>query len=81
MRFQRKNIRLPRAFYIGTQRYFFTSCTLGRLPRFQDGSLVAEVLNFMVEESRSHGFNLQAYCSCPTISICSPTVRSRQPTA
>ncbi len=65
MRFQRKNIRLARASYIGPQWYFLTNCTLGRIPRFQDGMQVTEVLHFMMEESQTKGFCLQAYCFMP----------------
>ena len=63
--FRRINIRLPRASYVGPQWYFLTTCTLDRLPRFQDGKLVAEALGFLVEEAQTHGFDIQAYCFMP----------------
>ena len=63
--FRRKNIRLPRSSYIGPQWYFLTTCTLDRSPRFQDGKLVAEALGFLVEEARTHGFDIPAYCFMP----------------
>ena len=65
MKFRRKNIRLPPSCYLGPQWYFLTTCTLGRIPRFQDGRLVAEALGFLVEEAHTHGFDIQAYCFMP----------------
>jgi putative transposase len=65
MDFRRKNIRLPRSSYIGRQWYFLTTCTLDRLPRFQDGTLVSEALDFLVQESRLEGIDIQAYCFMP----------------
>jgi len=65
MNFRRKNIRLPYACYIGSQWYFLTNCTLDRIPRFQDGRLVAEVLDFVIQESQTKGVEIQAYCFMP----------------
>jgi REP element-mobilizing transposase RayT len=65
MKFRRKNIRLPPSCYLGPQWYLLTTCTLGRIPRFQDGRLVAEALGFLVEEAHTHGFDIQAYCFMP----------------
>ena len=65
--FRRKNIRLLRSSYIGHQWYFLTTCTLDRIPRFQDGRLVAEALGFLVEEAHTHGFDIQAYCFMPDL--------------
>jgi putative transposase len=65
MKFRRKNIRLPGACYVGPQWYFLTNCTQDRIPRFHDGTVVTEVLDFMVAESQTYGFALQAYCFMP----------------
>jgi putative transposase len=65
MKFQRKNIRLPRASYIGPQWHFLTTCTLDRVPRFQDSKLVAGALGFLAEEASTHHFDVQAYCFMP----------------
>jgi putative transposase len=65
MEFRRKNIRLPAPCYIGPQWYFLTACTQDRVPRFRGAGLVAEALGFLVEESQSNGFAIQAYCFMP----------------
>ena len=65
MKFRRKNIRLPGPCYIGPQWHFLTACTQDRVPRFWDGRLVAEALGFLIEESQTNGFAIQAYCFIP----------------
>ncbi len=64
-KFRRKNIRLPRSAYIGQQWYFLTTCTLDRIQRLRDGTLVAEAMGFLGEEARTQGFDIQAYCFMP----------------
>ena len=63
--FKRKNIRLPRSCYIGRQWYFLTTCTEGRISRFQDSYLFNQHLELLKEGACDHGFALQAFCFMP----------------
>src|SRR5574337_861883 len=65
MEFRRKNIRLPRSCYIGRQWYFWTACTERRVPRFSDGGLVAEQIEFLDQVAQQEGAEIQAYCFMP----------------
>ena len=65
MEYWRKNIRLPRSNYIGHQWYFLTTCTQNRVPSLQDGALVDEHINLLVQGAREECFGIQAYCFMP----------------
>ena len=65
MEFRRKNIRLPRACYIGQQWYFLTACTEARIRRLQYADLVDEHLTILRQKARGKSFAIQAYCFMP----------------
>ena len=65
MEFRRKNIRLPRASYLGHQWYFLTACTQDRSPRLQDALLVCQHLDLLTLQAREQCFDIQAYCFMP----------------
>lgn len=63
--FRRKNIRLPRACYIGQQWYFLTACTQDRVPRFRESGIVNQHLGTLREKARDENFAIPAYCFMP----------------
>ncbi|MGD0696158.1 MAG: transposase [Terriglobia bacterium] len=63
--FRRKNIRLPRACYIGQQWYLLTACTQDRIPRLAESRIVNQHLGILREEAHNEGFAIQAYCFMP----------------
>lgn len=63
--FGRKNIRLPRACYIGQQWYFLTACTQDRVPRLRESGIVSQHLGILREKARDESFAIPAYCFMP----------------
>jgi putative transposase len=65
MEFRRKNIRLPRANYLGHKWYFLTACTQDRVPRLHNPPLVSQHLELLTGRAREEFFDIQAYCFMP----------------
>jgi len=65
MDFRRKNIRLPRASYLGHQWYFLTTCSQDRIPRFRNAALVRDHLDLLIAQAREQCFDIQVYCFMP----------------
>ena len=63
--FHRKNIRLPRAHYVGRQWYFLTACTQGRAPHLGKPELVYRHLELLTEQARKNSLVVVAYCFMP----------------
>ncbi len=65
MEFRRKNIRLPRAHYLGRQWYFLTVCTEDRVPSLQNAARVDEHLELLTAGAKAQCFEIPAYRFMP----------------
>lgn len=63
--FQRKNIRLPCAHYLGHHWYFLTACTQDRVPRLNEAELVSHHLALLTEHAQRDSLIVIAYCFMP----------------
>jgi putative transposase len=63
--YRSKNIRLPRANYVGQQHYFVTICCFNRRRIFTDRSRCSWLLDGFRSENASRDFAIHAYCLMP----------------
>jgi putative transposase len=63
--FRRKNIRLPRDYYVGLRRYFVTTVCADRQPLLSHAATAHGVIDVLRETSQHHGFATLAYCAMP----------------
>jgi len=62
---QRKQVRLPNAYYLGYRAYFVTVCAKERRRIFESPSIVQSLLEILREQSVRHCFDVYAYCFMP----------------
>ena len=62
---RRSSPRLPAFDYLGGHAYHLVFNTANRLPRFQNGGLVASCLESLMASAARHRFSINAYCFMP----------------
>jgi len=62
---KRKNIRLPRAQYHSTRKYFVTLCCAKRIKFFASANAARIAIDLLLETAKKHDFAVQAYCFMP----------------
>jgi len=62
---QRKQVRLPNAYYLGYRAYFVTICTRERRRVFDSAAIVNSLLEVLRDQASRSQFNVYAYCFMP----------------
>ena len=61
----KKRIRLKGFDYKGCYRYFITICTNNKETLFVNSSLIASIIDTLLDKSKTFGFKIWAYCFMP----------------